>query len=193
MQVYQSKIINKEEIDIFSKMLNEKEKTYSYKYDKDRYNFSYRSPVLYLDNGIQYFFRFVYCHTLNKWNLKYGMISDSFYEENEYENEYVDNEYFSSDNSKELLVKYINSKFTYDKHFNNIIRVEESEERELIKKLFPSNIECSVCYDSLSGEYKTKCGHYLCVECFIKIKDKKNCPVCRTCLLCGEDCECDDE
>jgi len=37
--------------------------------------------------------------------------------------------------------------------------------------------ECCVCYDKTIT--KTSCEHYLCVECWINIKNTNECPICR--------------
>jgi len=192
MQVYQATDVNKEDIDNFVKLINKKEKQFKKEYSNYQ-TFRYSSPDLYLDNGVEFNFTFYYSYQTKLWNLEYTIMNDTFYTDHKQGcNIFVDYNYFNSNTLKELLVKYINSKFTYDKHFNNIVNLDKYEEQELVKKVFPSNIKCPVCYDSLSGDFKTKCGHDLCVECYIKIKGKKKCPVCRACLCCGEQENCED-
>lgn len=37
--------------------------------------------------------------------------------------------------------------------------------------------ECCICYDKTFT--KTSCNHFLCVECWTKIKNTTECPYCR--------------
>lgn len=40
--------------------------------------------------------------------------------------------------------------------------------------------ECLICSDSFNGVPNLKCGHFICPECYVKLKQegKCNCPYC---------------
>ncbi len=192
MEVYKIKDFNKEDIDNMVKIITKEKEKFELKHTNTP--FKYRSPRLKLDY-CYFCFRFIHLGS-GSWVLGFVIINDIFYKPEPYHNEYLDYDYFESKTLKELIVKYINNSYYYDKHSNEICRYEKYEENQLVRKLFPTNIECSVCYDSLSGDYKTKCNHHLCLECYHKLQGKKLCPLCKKCLCCGvieKDCEDEDE
>ena len=85
-------------------------------------------------------------------------------EENENSN-YESDVKISSDNELEeesIIVQRMNAFL----HRNNINREDNT---------------CTVCFENT--EYKTKCGHYLCFQCRVKLiekeKSKTKCPYCR--------------
>jgi len=186
MEVYKITNFNKDDIDNMVEIINKKKEKFDFEYPNAR--FTYRSPKIKLDY-CDFYFTFIYM-PCDKWIL--GFVIIDFYEEQPFHCEYIDSDYFMSKTLKELIVKYINNSYYYDKHSNEIARYEKYKENKLVRKLFPTNIECSVCYDSLSGKNKTLCNHDLCIECYTKL-DKKLCPLCKKCLCCGiPEKECED-
>ncbi len=79
----------------------------------------------------------------------------------------------------------------FSKINNRFVRDNELEEESIIVQrmnafLHRNNINredntCTVCFENT--EYKTKCGHYLCFQCRVKLiekeKSKTKCPYCR--------------
>lgn len=88
---------------------------------------------------------------------------------------------------KEILPKLVFSKLTglfeLDiKKNNKLINFTETETNNLIGlDTFGTEYsdcgECCVCYDKTLT--KTSCNHFLCVECWTKIKSVNECPYCR--------------
>jgi len=185
METYKITNFNKYDIDNMIEIINKK------KFECASGRFTYTSPTLKLDCCE---FRFLFTYLENSgWVLGFRITNDDFYQEKSFRSEYVDLSYFKSKTLKELIVKYINNSYYYDKHSNEICRYQNYKENKLVRKLFPTNIECCVCYDSLSGDYKTKCNHDLCLECYTKLQGKKLCPLCKKCLCCGiPEKECED-
>ena len=188
---------DKTNIDTIVKLVYNKFEEKKAKELSDWVNFAHRSPFIRL-NKIKFalYFDCLYRKKDNteKWRLEFTMYDDDFYIEPKYLNPNVDVDYFNSDTLRELVVKYVNSKFVYDKCDNRIMRYEDYEEEQINRKIFHSNIECCVCYDNLSGEFQTQCNHYLCLDCYNQIKGKKSCPICKSCLCCGEqEVECEDD
>ena len=198
METYQAKNINKEDIDNIVKVIYNKfeERKLNKKDDTNNVvRFNYLTPFITLNN-IKFRFNIVcfYKKENNKedWLLHY-IFNDDIYIFVEGEDISINHKYFKSNTLRELIENYTNSKFVYDKYDNKIMRYDDYLEEEYVRKLFHSNIECCVCYDNLSGDFKTKCGHYLCLECYSQFKGKKKCPMCKACLCCGEQEECDDD
>ena len=196
METYQAKNINKEDIDNIVKVIYNKFEKEKSKEVKDQFNFYYNTPIISLNN-IRFIFQIVcfYYSEEDKenWKLRHIILDDDDLnvEEGSVPSLEIKPKYFNSKTLQELIVKYVNNKFIYDKYDNKIMLYKDYLEEECVRKLFHSNIECCVCYDNLLGNVKTKCGHDLCLECYNKIKGKKKCPVCRACLCCGlqENCE----
>ena len=191
IETYQAKNINKEDIDNIVKVIYNKFEEYKSK------TFGFTTPIIRLNN-IRFIFQIV-CFYHSKedkenWVLRNIILDDDdlIIEEGS-EIIIIKPKYFNSKTLQELIVKYVNSKFVYDKYDNKIMIYEDYLEEECVRKLFHSNIECCVCYDNLLGNIKTKCGHDLCLECYNKIKGKKKCPVCRACLCCGLQDNCEDD
>lgn len=153
------------------------------------------SPDIYLD-GIEFNFIFRYDYELKFWNLAFMITGDVYRKGSCYRDDFVDCCHFKSESLKELIIKYLDNKFLYDKYFNRIVKLDKYEENKLKKKLFPSNVECCVCLESVACTNKTLCNHILCVECHTKIKGRK-CPMCKSYLCCGqqecESCDIDDD
>ncbi len=194
METYQAKNINKEDIDNIVKVIYNKFEEEKSKIVDTNYHFYYNTPIITLNN-IKFLFH-IYCY-YNKnhresWYLKCEIQNDEEFDFDKNPN-VINYKYFESKTLRELIVKYVNSKFVYDKCDNKIMRYDDYLEEETVRKLFHTNIECCVCYDNLSGDFKTKCGHYLCVDCKIQIKGKKLCPMCKECLCCGGQVECDED
>ncbi len=191
METYQAKNINKEDIDNIVKVIYNKFKKETSKEVNDNYNFYYNTPIITLNN-IRFKFKIVCLYRSKEedkhnWVLKYIIMNDDYLEfDDEYNYSYINQLYFNSKTLRELIVKYVNSKFVYDKQENKIMIYKDYLEEETVRKLFHTNIECCVCYDNLAGDFKTKCGHYLCLDCYSQIKGKKLCPMCKACLCCGD-------
>jgi hypothetical protein len=198
METYQAKNINKEDIDNIVKVIYNKFEEEKSKVVKDDFDFDYNTPMITLNNVV-FLFQIVCRYHKNweqkeTWDLQHIIEDTGFYEFLEEDiHDSINYQYFKSKTLRELIVKYVNSKFVYDKCDNKIMRYEDYLEEEIVRKLFHTNIECCVCYDNLEGNFKTKCGHYLCLDCYNKIKGKKLCPMCKACLCCGaqneEECE----
>jgi hypothetical protein len=52
------------------------------------------------------------------------------------------------------------------------------------------SVQCVACMEDT--EVKTDCNHPLCIQCNQNLK-KRNCPMCRRCMNCDGDCDCNDE
>ena len=200
MEIYQAKNINKEDIDNIVKIIHKKfEEEKSKVVEEHRWNqFYYNTPIITLNN-IKFSFN-IFCsyftgkiNYIESWTLKCEIpdVDDKF--DFDKKDNMINYKYFKSNTIRELIVKYVNNKFVYDKYDNKIMRYDDYLEEECVRKLFHTNIECCVCYDNLSGNFKTKCGHNLCLECYTQIKGKKKCPMCKACLCCGEQQECNDD
>ena len=193
MEIYEAKNINKEDIDNIVKVISNK-----FEENKSK-KFGFNTPTITLNN-IKFMFRIeCYKDIINNeeketWLLNHMILSDAYLMFSENNGSRRNNTtYFSSNTLRELIVKYTNSKFVYDKCYNEIMRYEDYLEIECVRKLFHTNNECCVCYDNIAEDIKTKCNHYLCVECYKQIKGKKRCPMCKSCLCCGEQGECDGD
>ena len=81
----------------------------------------------------------------------------------------------------------------YKGEFEERVIIErEKTRRQLLEKTFENifkNEKCVVCFEPT--EVKTRCKHYLCVLCTIKIKHK--CPICRQKLHHDSDSDSDSE
>ena len=191
METYQAKNINKEDIDNIVKVVYNKFEEEKSKMVKDYYDFYYNTPMITLNN-VKFLFQIICCFHKKReqkecWSLKHIIMNDTYLKfDDEDMNSYIDYKYFESKTLRELIIKYINNKFVYDKQDNKIMRYEDYLQEQSVRKLFHTNIECCVCYDNLAGDFKTKCGHYLCLDCYSQIKGKKLCPLCKACLCCGE-------
>jgi hypothetical protein len=200
METYQAKNVNKQDIDnvvkiIYNKFQQEKPPPNT---EFTRFIFAYELATITLNN-IKFRFK-IYCQYLSEqnqefqefWELRCIILNDNYLNYEEYldkRSERINFEYFMSDTLRELIVKYINTEFVYDKYDNKIMRYDDYLQIQSFRKLFHSNIECCVCYDNIAGDFKTKCGHYLCVDCYSQIKGKKVCPMCKICLCCGSEPE----
>lgn len=194
METYQAKNVCKKDIDILVEIIYHKFEDERAKNVDNILHFYYDTPTITLNNVKFYFSILCYYHdkTDNEnWNLKFVIRNDEDFDFDEAPATII-SDYFHSKTIQELLVKYVNSKFVYDKCDNKIMRYEDYSKEECVRKLFHTNIECCVCYDNLSGVFKTKCGHYLCLDCYTQIKGKKLCPMCKSCLCCGLQENCDD-
>jgi hypothetical protein len=86
--------------------------------------------------------------------------------------------------------------YAFCKIENRIITKQHKELNLLTSKIFPmtEDDKCCVCYEY--NVNMTKCKHNLCLPCLSKLLIKKGenkCPICRSCLCCGEnEEECDD-
>lgn len=137
---------------------------------------------------------FSFCIVINYSNneiketyLEYTIDDNCYsYMNREQTSKLIDIHYFRSKTIKELVSKFINSKFVYHKAQNRITTLETFEDHKTIDKFFHSDIECSVCNDLISPSLITSCNHPLCLECYLSLK-KKTCPICRKCL--NPDCE----
>ena len=195
MEIYQAKDINKEDIDNIVKVIYNK---FEEEKSKEEKEWSFYDTTIINLNNVEFSF-IIKCnfHKEGKqkedWNLIYVIENDrdiiSYINDKD---DYINYKYFQSKTLRELIVKYVNTKFVYDKCDSKIMRYDDYLEKECVRKLFHTNIECCVCYDNLSYNLKTKCGHRLCLDCYNKIKGKKLCPMCKACLCCGEQEENDD-
>lgn len=64
--------------------------------------------------------------------------------------------------------------------FNKRSGIFMTYRRELNKKHISTDI-CCVCLELT--KIKTRCEHYLCLECFQKLSNERRCPVCRECKI----------
>ena len=195
--IYKSKNIKKEDIDNIVKVIHNKYEKHKTIANNKHFVFTYNLPHINLNN-IRFSFRlrsYNDCNAItlsDKWRLEYIIFNDNFYNVHIDIANIINSEYFESNTIKELIVKYVNSEFVYDKCDNKIMRYEDYLDEQCIRKIFHSNIECCVCHDNMSGDFQTKCNHDLCLECYNKLKGfnfngKKICPYCRACLCCGEE------
>ena len=198
METYQSKNVVKEDIDnmikrIYDRFEEEKSKAV-HTWNKFYYNICSDITL----NNIKFRFQIKCFYNIKdneeNWELRHYILNDELYLnfEDHSLDMTINSNYFNSKTLKQLIVKYVNTKFVYDKCDHKIMRYKDYLEEDCVRKLFHTNIECCVCYDNLSGYFKTECNHYICLDCINQIKGKKLCPMCKSCLSCGGNEESDD-
>ncbi len=68
----------------------------------------------------------------------------------------------------------INDEFEYDMSIFSLDKIDDLDMCNKITKFS----DCCVCYDKTINQ--TSCAHFLCLECWTKIKKISECPCCRT-------------
>ena len=190
---YQVKDITKDDIDNFVKIVegqfDREEKKY-FSNPKQDYSNSFLCPIIKINKMA---FRFkIKLHRDSDGDKTYNLAvyTIGFPTTDDDDESWPDFEYFESKNLKELVVKYVNTKFYYCRVDNTLKSENKYNESKTVNKFFPSGNICNVCYDNISFNIKlNKCNHTTCFDCWKQLK-KKECPECKKCYcLDCEECE----
>ena len=192
---YQVKNITKDDIDNFVKIIEGQFDRFEKKYfsnPKQYYSNRFNCPIIKINK-----MAFIFSIKLNRnsdGDKDYNLLVDTLGFPNNHDNNewWPDFEYFQSKNLKELVVKYVNTKFYYCRVENTLKSENKYNECKTVNKFFPSGNICNVCYDNIAYNKKLdNCNHTTCFDCWSQLK-KKECPECKKCY-CHDCPECEDD
>ena len=128
------------------------------------------------------------------------LVHETDYKKNPFLRFQIDNKYdcdeilfnktaHSAEELKKLMTEVL-PVIRFNKYYGKFLVPKKNFDHLLKIPFAKSNADiCVVCHELTLT--KTDCQHNLCLQCRSQLK-KHECPMCRTCLTCGNDCDCNE-